>query len=173
MVLEKILTADNVVVAINQNIDMLLEEVPELKYVINYKRRGREKLDLWSLTLLSLYNSFNDLSVRMTLLFKNLGIVLMNDMNKNSNEIASAATTDILKRCGYDDDFVDEVSFLVRNCNREIEDSLIEENFSLAEKLYKIQLACSMGVLSNDMNKKYLTGVKYKIKKKEKCLVYY
>ena len=56
MVLEKILTADNVVVAINQNIDMLLEEVPELKYVINYKRRGREKLDLWSLTLLSLYN---------------------------------------------------------------------------------------------------------------------
>ena len=31
MVLEKILTADNVVVAINQNIDMLLEEVPELK----------------------------------------------------------------------------------------------------------------------------------------------
>ena len=45
MVLEKILTADNVVVAINQNIDMLLEEVPELKYVINYKRRGREKLD--------------------------------------------------------------------------------------------------------------------------------
>ena len=27
MVLEKILTADNVVVAINQNIDMLLEEV--------------------------------------------------------------------------------------------------------------------------------------------------
>ena len=82
MVLEKILTADNVVVAINQNIDMLLEEVPELKYVINYKRRGREKLDLWSLTLLSLYNSFNDLSVRMTLLFKNLGIVLMNDMNK-------------------------------------------------------------------------------------------
>ena len=77
MVLEKILTADNVVVAINQNIDMLLEEVPELKYVINYKRRGREKLDLWSLTLLSLYNSFNDLSVRMTLLFKNLGIVLL------------------------------------------------------------------------------------------------
>ena len=125
MVLEKILTADNVVVAINQNIDMLLEEVPELKYVINYKRRGREKLDLWSLTLLSLYNSFNDLSVRMTLLFKNLGIVLMNDMNKNSNEIASAATTDILKRCEYNDDFVDEVSFLVRNCNREIEDSLI------------------------------------------------
>ena len=168
MVLEKILTADNVVVAINQNIDMLLEEVPELKYVINYKRRGREKLDLWSLTLLSLYNSFNDLSVRMTLLFKNLGIVLMNDMNKNSNEIASAATTDILKRCEYNDDFIDEVSFLVRNCNREIEDSLIEENFSLAEKLYKIQLACSMGVLSNDMNKKYLTGVKYKIKKKEK-----
>ncbi len=37
MVLEKILTADNVVVAINQNIDMLLEEVPELKYVINYR----------------------------------------------------------------------------------------------------------------------------------------
>ena len=29
MVLEKILTADNVVVAINQNIDMLLEEAPE------------------------------------------------------------------------------------------------------------------------------------------------
>lgn len=172
MVLEKILTADNVVVAINQNIDMLLEEVPELKYVINYKKRGREKLDLWSLTLLSLYNSFNDLSVRMTLLFKNLGIVLMNDMNKNSNEIASAATTDILKRCEYNDDFGNK-SFLVRNCNREIEDSLIEENFSLAEKLYKIQLACSMGVLSNDTNKKYLTGVKYKIKKKEKCLVYY
>lgn len=173
MVLEKILTADNVVVAINQNIDMLLEEVPELKYVINYKKRGREKLDLWSLTLLSLYNSFNDLSVRMTLLFKNLGIVLMNDMNKNSNEIASAATTDILKRCEYNDDFVDEVSFLVRNCNREIEDSLIEENFSLAEKLYKIQRACAMGVLSNDTNKNYLSGVKHKIKKKENCLVYY
>ena len=105
---------------------MLLEEVHELKYVINYKRRGRENLDLWNLTLLSLYNSFNDLSVRMTLLFKNLGIVLMNDMNKNSNEIASAATTDILKRCEYNDDFGDEVSFLVRKCNREIEDSLIE-----------------------------------------------
>ena len=42
MVLEKILTADNVVVAINENIDMLFEEVPELKYVLNYKRRGRE-----------------------------------------------------------------------------------------------------------------------------------
>ncbi len=56
--------------------------------------------------------SFNDLSVRMTLLFKNLGIVLMNDMNKkNSNEIASATTTDILKRCEYNDDFVDEVFF--------------------------------------------------------------
>lgn len=121
MVLEKILMADNVVVAINQNIDMLLEEVPELKYVINYKRKGRENLDLWNLTLLSLYNSFNDLSVRMTLLFKNLGIVLTNDMNKNSNEIASDATTDILKRCGYDDAFVDDVSFLVRNCNSEIE----------------------------------------------------
>lgn len=173
MVLEKILMDDNVVVAINQNIDMLLEEVPELKYVINYKRRGRENLDLWNLTLLSLYNSFNDLSVRMTLLFKNLGIVLMNNMDKNSNEIASDATTDILKRCGYNDEFVNEVSFLVRNCNSEIEDSLIEEDFSLAEKLYKIQRACSMGVLSNDMNKKYLTGVKYKIKKKENCLVYY
>ena len=58
MVLEKILTADNVVVAINQNIDMLLEEVPELKYVINYKRRGRENLDLWNLTLLNLPGLF-------------------------------------------------------------------------------------------------------------------
>ena len=173
MILEKILMDDNVVVAINQNIDMLLEEVPELKYVINYKRRGRENLDLWNLTLLSLYNSFNDLSVRMTLLFKNLGIVLMNNMDKNSNEIASDATTDILKRCGYNDEFINEVSFLVRNCNSEIEDSLIEENFSLAEKLYKIQRACSMGVLSNDTNKNYLSGVKYKIKKKENCLVYY
>lgn len=153
MVLEKILTADNVVVAINQNIDMLLEEVPELKYVINYKRRGREKLDLWSLTLLSLYNSFNDLSVRMTLLFKNLGIVLMNDMNKNSNEIASAATTDILKRCEYNDD-------------------VIERNPVLAEKLYEVQYCDIMAQDTKYLKDRvdYLTTTNYKLKKRRSRL---
>lgn len=166
MLLEEILVNDNVVSLINENIREILLEVPELRFVISYKKKDSDSdLDLWNKTLLSLYYSYNDLSIRMALLLKNLKVVLAH--KKNIDGIT--AVYYILKRNGYDKEFIDEVIFLVKNIDNEIDDFIIENDFCLAEKLYKAQRACFVGV--ND-NKNYLKSVKYKIKKRENSFVY-
>lgn len=181
MVLEKILTADNVVVAINQNIDMLLEEVPELKYVINYKKRGREKLDLWNHTLLSLFraeeNDYTDFDVRLALLLHDIGkpFAYIEGPIRHYYNVSGASTKMayvILKRFGYEEAFINKILYLIKNCNGIIDDDVIERNPVLAEKLYEVQYCDIMAQDTKYLKDRvdYLTTTNYKLKKRRSRL---
>ena len=55
-IIEGILKEDNVVMAINNNIETVLDYIPEIKYMNGYKEKD-SNLDLWNHTLLTLFNS--------------------------------------------------------------------------------------------------------------------
>ena len=74
MNLYDILMADNIVESINENLDYLLQIIPEIKYMIGFDHKHpHHHLDVWKHTLLALSNSQQIFDVRLTLLLHDIG----------------------------------------------------------------------------------------------------
>lgn len=72
--LESILTSDNVVDSINNNLDNLFRIIPEAKYMVGFKHNHpHHHLDVWNHTLLAISMSPNIIIVRLALLLHDIG----------------------------------------------------------------------------------------------------
>ena len=74
MYLKEILSEDDVVTSINNNMDYLLYVIPEINNMIGFDHKHpHHHLDVWDHTLLALSLSKNDFDVRLVLLLHDIG----------------------------------------------------------------------------------------------------
>ena len=147
--LEGLLTSNNVVANINTNINTLLFFIPEIKYMMNFDQKHPcHNYDLWNHTLLTLYNaeelSYNDFDTRLALLLHDIGKPFSYQEGNirhypNHNIVSAKMAYTILKRLGYKEDYINLITYLIKNHDKAISDELIRSDPELAQKLYQIQ----------------------------------
>ena len=73
-ILQQILMSDNLVVSTNNNLDKLLDLIPELKDMIGFQHNHpHHHLDVWNHTLLALELSPKEFDIRLALLLHDIG----------------------------------------------------------------------------------------------------
>ena len=182
MSLKDILSGENVVANINENMDKILSYIPEISFLINFDQKDPDhNLDLWNHTLLALYYSDDEFDVRLALLLHDIGkpYVYKNYNNKgkkysNLAEESARIAKFILKRLGFDSTLVNRVAYLINNYDKRINNNLIFSDIEVANKLLKVQYCNALAHNSNFYEKKkpYLYTVKQKIKSEETRLYY-
>ena len=147
MKLNEILLSEDVVKSINDNIDYLLEIIPEIKKMIGFEHKNpHHHLDVFNHTLLALSLSKNDFDVRLCLLLHDIGKPYSyqetNDGFRhyyNHQIVSSNMSKDILKRLGYEEEYIKYICYLIKQHDSPITSKQINENFELCLKLYEVQ----------------------------------
>lgn len=176
-ILYNILMSEDVVTNINNNLDILLEIVPELHNEIGFEHKHpHHHLDVWNHTLLALSNSKKDFIVRLALLFHDIGKPFSyteeHDIRHfNGHQIVSEKITrEILKRLNFDNDLIGTISYLVLSHDTPIKDSDLKNNIDISIKLYEIQRCDALAHNPEKLEKRinYLNKVREKIKSYKK-----
>lgn len=174
MNLQEILLSDDVVESINDNMDYLLQIIPELSNCIGFlQNHPHHHLDVLGHTLLALSMSKKDFDVRLCLLFHDIGKPLSYQDEevrhfKNHEIISSEIAEKVLKRLGYNDDYIKYICHLIERHDTKITDEQIEEDYDFCLTLFEIQrcdaLAHSPKAL--EKRKEYLRDTKLKLLKR-------
>jgi len=143
--LYEILTANNIVESINNNIDYLLSLIPEIRYMIGFKHNHpHHHLDVWNHTLLALSLSENNFEIRLVLLLHDIGKPFsyqdeeIRHFHNHANVSSNMAKT-ILTRLNYPENFINKICYLIKYHDTPITNKDILENYELTYELYKIQ----------------------------------
>ena len=171
MNLETILLSDNIINDINNNIDYLIQIIPEIKYMIGFEHKHpHHHLDVWNHTLLALSMSEKDFDVRLSLLLHDIGKPNSYQEGeirhfKNHQKISADMSRVILKRLGYNDNYIKYICFLIESHDSPIDDKLINKNYELSLKLYEIQRCDALAHHPDKLEKrkKYLQETEKKL----------
>ncbi len=170
MTVEEILLEDNVVSSINNHLEYLVKEIPELKNMFNFdQHHPHHHLDVWKHTMLALAYSNKDLSVRMALLLHDIGKPFcFQDEQINENEfirhfhghaeLSAKMAKKILKRIGYDKEFIKDVVSLIELHDTEITLDDIKEKPDFTKKRLHVQ-ECDSKAHNPDYQEKRLAYV--------------
>ena len=118
--LESILTDDNVVDSINNNLDNIFKIIPEAKYMVGFKHNHpHHHLDVWNHTLLAISMAPNIMIVRFALLLHDIGKPFSyqdGDVRhfKNHAYASYEISKNLLYRLGYDKEYVLMVANIIR-----------------------------------------------------------
>lgn len=172
-IIYNILTKDNVVKSINENLDILLEIIEEIKPMIGFDHKHpHHHLDIWNHTLLALSMSPNDFEIRLSLLLHDIGkphSYTEGDVRhfKNHPEISSKIARNILERLHYDKLFINKICYLIQFHDTPINDNDIQKNTELIYKRYQIQTCDALAHHPDKLSKRkdYLSKVDEKFKK--------
>ena len=168
MILEEILTNDDVVESINDNLDYILDLIPEIKNMIGFEHKHpHHHLDVWNHTLYALSLSENDFEIRLCLLLHDIGKPFSYEEGEirhfyNHAIKSCELTNEILTRLNYNKEFIEEVCYLIKYHDIPISKKDIENNLELSIKRYKIQYCDAMAHHPDKLEKrkKYLKKVK-------------
>ena len=173
MMLYDIILADDVVLAINNNIGYLLDIIPELKYMMGFDHKHpHHHLDVWNHTLYALSLSERDFEVRLALLLHDIGKPFSyqdGDVRhfKNHPDVSMKMTEEILKRIGFNNTYIKKICYLVKNHDSPITDDQINDDYDIAVKLYDVQYCDAFAHHPDKLEKRkiYLDSIKKKIKR--------
>lgn len=172
MDLYTILTSDNIVNAINSNLDYLLSIIPEISSMIGFEHKHpHHHLDVWNHTLLALSKSSNNFDIRLVLLLHDIGKPFSYQEEdgirhfKNHPKVSSTMAYDILKRLKYDETYINRICFFIENHDLPISDEYIENNHDDALFLYEVQMCDALAHHPDklDKRKKYLNELQGKL----------
>ena len=171
MNLKLILTSENVVDCINNNLEYLLTIIPELKFMLGFlHKHPHHHLDVWEHTLLALKLSENDFEIRLTLLLHDIGKPFSYQEGKirhfkNHADVSSKMANNILKRLDFDDKFIKEVCYLIKNHDIPITINDILKNKELMFKRYKVQYCDALAHHPEKLEKRieYLNDIREKL----------
>ena len=171
MDLQSILLSDNIVESINDNMDYLLQIIPEIKSSIGFSQNHpHHHLDVWNHTLLALSLSEKDFDIRLSLLLHDIGKPFSyqdEDVRhfRNHAKVSSNMAKEILNRLGYDEDYINYICYLIENHDTKIDDKLIKNNYDICLKLYKIQKCDALAHHPDKLErrKKYIETINKKL----------
>ena len=144
--LYEILMETDVVSSIRNDLEELIEIIPEIKYMIGFPHNHpHHHLDVFEHTLLALSFTDFDFEQRLCLLLHDIGKPFSyQDAEvrhfKGHPEVSAKMSKIILERFGYEKNFIEEVCYLIKYHDTPINDFDIEENFDLTYKRFKIQM---------------------------------
>lgn len=178
--LYNILMSDDVVSCINNNLDDILNLIPELKNMIGFdQRHPHHHLDVWNHTLLALSYSSKDFDIRMALLLHDIGKPhSYQDKEvrhfKGHPKVSSEMSFSILKRLNFSEEEILKLCYLIQEHDNPITDEEIINDKELAMIKFKIQCYDSLAHNPTKLEKriKYLLDINEKInseKEKDKC----
>ena len=170
--LEEILTGNNIGELINQNMECLLNLIPEIKHMISFEHKHpHHHLDVWQHTLEVLKNlNSKDLELNMAALLHDIGKPFSYQDEEVRHfhghpEMSCKMTQQILKRLGYDKEFIKRVSYLVETHDTIIEQSNLDSSSEMIQKRLQLQYADAKAHHPDKIEKriKFLDGVKAKL----------
>lgn len=171
MNLQKILLSDNIVESINENLDYLLQIIPEIRNMIGFEHKHpHHHLDVWNHTLLALSMSENQFDIRLCLLLHDIGKPFSYQDGevrhfKNHPKVSAEMAKQILHRLGFDDDYNKYICYLIENHDNQISSGQINDNYELCLKLYEIQKCDALAHHPDKLEKRkdYLNKTKEKL----------
>lgn len=174
-----ILTSNDVVLSINSNMNYILKLIPEIKYTIGFEHKHpHHHLDVWNHTLLALSLSENDFEIRLCLLLHDIGKPFSYQEGEirhfnNHPETSARMSEIILKRLGYEEEFINKICYLIRNHDSFITTQDIINDYDLSLKRYKIQECDALAHHPEKLEKrkKYLDKIKKTITIKDELIL--
>lgn len=161
--LRKILLSDNVSESINQNLEQLLELIPEIKHMIGFEHNHpHHHLDVWNHVLLALENSENDFEIRLTLLLHDIGKPFSHQDEevrhfKGHATMSSIMALFILQRIKFDPELIKRIDYLIKYHDEPILTSEINDNNrNLEIKRLKVQYADAKAHAPDKVKKRIL-----------------
>ena len=156
--LYEILLSDDIEKSINDNLDYLIQLIPELKSIIGFNQNHpHHHLDLFEHTMLVLKNTECDFELRMSALLHDIGkpfcyVIGEDKVNHypNHGEKSFEISSRILKRLGIENE---RILYLIRYHDEEIDLSKINDK-SLEIKRLKLQYADSLAHHPSTVNKR-------------------
>ena len=175
MYLYNILMSDDVVKSINSNMDYILDKIPEIKNMIGFdQKHPHHHLDVWEHTLYALSLSPKDFEVRLTLLLHDIGKPFSYQEGeirhfKGHPQVSSEISRNILRRLGYDKNFVDKICRYIELHDTPIEEEKVKEDPKMYLKLYKIQYCDALAHHPDKLEKRieYLEKTRKLVYKKD------
>lgn len=180
MNLYDILTNEDVVSSINDNLDYLLDLIPEIKSMIGFlHNHPHHHLDVWNHTLLSLSKSKNDFDIRLVLLLHDIGKPFSYQEENGIRHFkghpvkSSIMAREILNRLNYDREYIDKICFYIENHDNEITNEFIKNNYDKALILYEIQRCDALSHNPEKLEKRklYLSKIDNKLKNEVKGVI--
>lgn len=152
-ILKSILMVDDVIDSINDNLDIVLDLIPELRDTIGFDHKHpHHHLDVWNHTMLALSMAPMEFEIRMALLLHDIGKPHSYQEGevrhfKNHAHISSLMSFEILSRLHFSPDEVSELCYLIEQHDSLITEDEISKNRNLAIKKFKMQ--CCDGLAHN------------------------
>lgn len=171
--IDKILTSENIVEAIDENMGILLSSIPEIKNMIGFEHRHpHHHLDVWQHTLLVMKNlDTKDLELNMAGLLHDIGKPFSYQDEEVRHfhghpEISFEMAKQILTRLGYDKAFIDRVSYLVKTHDTIIDPNNLDNKFELVQKRLRLQYADAKAHNPDKVGKRiaFLDNIKNELK---------
>ena len=146
--LEQNLTTSNVSEAINENMECVLSLIPEINNMVGFEHKHpHHHLDVWNHTLEVLKNlNSKDLELNMAALLHDTGKPFSYQDEEVRHfhghpEVSYEMTQQILTRLGYDKEFINRVSYLVKTHDTIIKPNNLDNNSEMIQKRLQLQYA--------------------------------
>ena len=144
--LHKLLTSNDVVEAIRNNIDDLLSVMPELSPMIGFEHNNPGHIfDVWEHTLHALGYAPNDFDVRLTLLLHDSGKPHSYQEDNGVRrfwghpEVSAQIAKSILIRLGYPNKYIDYICKLITHHDTPLSKDEILAEQQFAQTLFEVQ----------------------------------
>lgn len=146
--LNEILMSENVPEAINKNMEYLEIIMPEIKNMIGFEHRHpHHHLDVWQHTLEVLRNlDSKDLELNMSALLHDIGKPFSYQDEEVRHfhghpEVSFEMSKQILTRLGYDERFIQRVTYLVETHDTRIDPNNLDNRLEIVQKRLQLQYA--------------------------------
>lgn len=169
-----ILMCEDVVTNINNDLNIILNLIPELKNIIGFEHKHpHHHLDVWNHTLQALSYSEMNFEIRLVLLLHDIGKPHSYQDEevrhfKGHPKVSSKMSFNILKRLNFNDDEIFKLCYLIEQHDTSITEQEILDNKDLAIIKFKIQCCDTLAHNPLKLEKRinYLLNVNKKLNNK-------
>lgn len=171
-----ILMADDVVASIHNNLNILLNFIPELSDMIGFEHNHpHHHLDVWNHTLLALHNAPKDAEIRLVLLLHDIGKPHSYQDEeirhfRGHPKVSAYIALSILKRLHFNQDEIERLCYLIEQHDTPITEEEIKNNKALAHTKFIIQYCDALAHNPSKLEKRitYLRNINEKLNQSEK-----